>query len=63
VLAGIPALLGLQLAFVYVPVMNWLFQSAPIDLREWGLTAGAGLATFILIEAEKALRRRRRRSA
>ncbi len=63
VLAGIPALLGLQLVFVYVPVMNRLFQSAPIGLREWGLTTGAGLATFILIEAEKALRRWRRRSA
>ena len=61
VLAGIPALLLLQIAFVYLPVMNRLFQSAPIGLREWGLTTGAGLATFILIEAEKALRRRRRK--
>jgi Ca2+-transporting ATPase len=62
VLAGIPALLLLQAAFVYIPLMNRLFQSAPIGLREWGLTAGAGLATFLLIEGEKALRRRRRRS-
>jgi Ca2+-transporting ATPase len=62
VLAGIPTLLLLQLAFIYLPVMNRLFQSAPIGLREWGLTAGAGLLSFVLIEMEKALRRRRRTS-
>ncbi len=62
VLAGIPALLVLQLAFIYLPVMNRLFQSAPIGLREWGLTGAVGLATFILIEAEKGFRRRRRKA-
>ena len=63
VLAGIPALLVLQLGFVYLPVMNRLFQSAPLGAREWGLTAAVGLLTYAIVEVEKAIRRWRRRRA
>ena len=60
VLAGIPALLGLQAAFVYLPIMNRLFLSAPIGAREWGLILGFGVVTYGVIEVEKMLGRRRK---
>lgn len=62
ILAGIPALLVLQAAFVYAPVMNRLSQSAPTGPRPWLLTTAAGLVTFGIIEIEKMVRRARGRA-
>jgi len=55
VLAGAVAMVVLQLAYTYLPVMNRLFQSAPIDLATWGRTVLAGVAVFVIIEIEKRL--------
>ncbi len=52
------ALVALQALFVYVPVMNAWFGSAPVDALGWLLPLGAGVATFLLVEVGKlALRR------
>jgi magnesium-transporting ATPase (P-type) len=45
----------LQLAFTYLPWMNAVFHSAPIDAAAWALIIGCGAALFLLVEIEKAL--------
>ena len=51
------ALLVLQLAFVYVPFMNDLFDTAPLTWRGWGAGFALAVAVFLLTEAFKAVRR------
>ena len=53
---GVLALL--QLAFVYLPAMNHVFGSRPIGIETWLIVLGASVLTFLIIEAEKFLRRR-----
>ena len=48
-----------QIAFVYLPFMNTWFGSAPIGLDIWGYTAALAVAVFLLVEAGKAVDRRR----
>jgi hypothetical protein len=52
-------LLVLQAAFTYAPPMQALFRTAPPDAQAWGLIAALALTIFLLVEAEKALQRRR----
>lgn len=52
------ALLVLQLVFTYAPFMNAWFDSTPIGLHSWVLTAGIGVVVFVVIEAAKAVLRR-----
>lgn len=55
-LAGLlGALLLLHLGFVYSPWMQDWFESAALAPRDWGLSAGLGLALWLLVELEKAL--------
>jgi cation-transporting ATPase F len=54
--AGVATMLGLQLAFTYLPLFNTLFHTAPIDATAWlGIVAFA-LACGVIVGAEKALR-------
>ncbi|MFH2124537.1 MAG: cation-transporting P-type ATPase [Pseudomonadota bacterium] len=53
VLGGAGAMFLLQIAYSYLPVMNRLFQSAPIDLAVWGRITAAGMLVFVIIEIEK----------
>ncbi|MBU4033192.1 MAG: HAD-IC family P-type ATPase, partial [Proteobacteria bacterium] len=55
VLGGSVTMFLLQLAYTYLPVMNRLFQSAPIGLAVWGKTVVAGVLVFVIIEIEKKL--------
>ncbi len=55
------SLLALQAVFVYAPFMHAWFGSAPIGLREWGITLGLAVVVFLLVEAAKALGRARQR--
>ena len=55
---GVATMLGLQLAFTYLPLFNTLFHTAPIDARAWlGIVAFA-LACGAIVGAEKAVRAR-----
>ena len=56
--AMVGVLLVLQAAFTYLPFMNTLFGTAPIEPRIWGFLFAAGFAVFLIVEAEKALSRR-----
>ena len=57
--AGIAAMLAAQLLFTYLPLMNRLFHTAPIGLMDWVHITAVGLAIYLVIGAEKALRLRR----
>lgn len=55
---GAAVLLVLQIAFAYAPFMNNWFGSAPIGLRDWGISLGLAILVFLLAEAGKTLVRR-----
>lgn len=52
---AVGVLLLLQLIFVYAPVMNLWFGSAPLRLQHWLVPMGIGLGVFVLVEIEKAV--------
>jgi magnesium-transporting ATPase (P-type) len=56
--AGIGAMMAVQMLFSYLPLMNTLFHTAPIGWMDWGLIVAVGLAIYLIIEGEKAWRRR-----
>jgi magnesium-transporting ATPase (P-type) len=51
--ASIGALLVLQLAFTYLPVMQEWFHTAPLSWREWGIALSLAAGIFLIVEAEK----------
>ena len=55
---GAAGMLGVQIAFTYVPIMNRLFHTAPIELWWWGVMAGISLTVFALAELKKAITHR-----
>ncbi|MBP7867005.1 MAG: cation-transporting P-type ATPase [Acidobacteria bacterium] len=61
--AGAGVMLTLQLAFAYLPTLNRLFGSAPIDAPAWGVIALLSLALSAVVGLEKKLRSRVRRRA
>jgi Ca2+-transporting ATPase len=59
-LAGIAALLVLQLAFIYAPFMQSVFGTAALSARDLVLSALAGAIILPVISVEKRLRASRR---
>jgi Ca2+-transporting ATPase len=55
---GIGATLAMQAAFVHLPVMNFVFHSAPLGVRDWLACAGVASSIFPFMALEKALERR-----
>lgn len=53
VFSGVAVMLVVQIVYTYLPVMNRLFQSAPIDLGAWVRIVAAGLLAYLIVEAEK----------
>ncbi|HEY0885169.1 MAG TPA: cation-translocating P-type ATPase [Ramlibacter sp.] len=49
---------GLQLATIYVPVLNPIFRTAPLTAPELALCIAAAAVVWIAVEMEKAWRRR-----
>lgn len=58
VFGGAAAMLLLQIGYTYLPIMNRLFQSAPIDFNAWARIVAAGISTYMIVEFEKWLRMR-----
>jgi magnesium-transporting ATPase (P-type) len=54
---AIAAIIVLQLLLTYVPFMNTLFGTAPLDAWNWMLCTAIGIAVFVLVEGEKMLQR------
>jgi magnesium-transporting ATPase (P-type) len=57
VLGGACFAIGVQLLYTYLPVMNRLFQSAPLAAGTWLWVVGAAAAAFSAVELEKYVRR------
>ena len=55
---GSLCMIGVQMIFTYVPLINHWFMSAPISLADWGYSAIAGLVIFAGAEIEKFLTRK-----
>ena len=55
---GLGSMAVLQLAFTYSPLMNTLFQSAPIGLGQWLEIFLVALVCSLLVGVEKYLRHR-----
>jgi magnesium-transporting ATPase (P-type) len=58
---GIVLMIGAQLLFTYLPLMNQLFQTAPIGLAEWKVILIASFLVYLLIELDKWRRRMQNR--
>ena len=57
-LLGVAVMVLLQVAFTYAPLMNTLFDSAPISAAAWGPILLLALVAFVVVEIEKAWRAR-----
>ena len=57
--AGVGVMTLLQLLYTYLPVLNTIFQSAPMGLKEWGLVFTSSLVIYIVVEIEKKISRDR----
>jgi magnesium-transporting ATPase (P-type) len=58
VFIAIGALIIFQLIITYVPFMNTMFGTSPIEWIYWVYVAASGLAVLIIVEAEKFMARR-----
>lgn len=50
----------LQIAFTYLPPLQTVFATVPLDIADWLWIGAAAAAMFLIVEAEKAVARRRR---
>jgi len=62
VIGGALVMIGAQLLFTYLPIMNRLFHSAPISLEIWLKIIGISLVIFLIVEIEKWVRFRAAKS-
>lgn len=53
---GALAMLAAQLVFTYVPFMNEVFHTAPLDAIWWAYLMGAGAVVFLSVELRKVVR-------
>ena len=54
---GVTAMIGLQMLLTYVPSMNRLFHTGPIDGLAWLLIAGSSFVVYLVVGVEKSIRR------
>lgn len=55
-LGGIAVMIGAQLLFTYTPLMNTLFQSAPLSLETWLKVVAVGVFAMLAVGFEKWVR-------
>lgn len=53
ILAGVAAMVLLQLPLTYAPFMNAAFHTAPIGLADWGKVLLVAAAASVVVEVEK----------
>jgi Ca2+-transporting ATPase len=56
---GVGTMILLQLLFTYLPAMNVLFQTAPMQAGQWLEVLVAGLLVYFAVDLEERLQRRR----
>ena len=57
--AGVGVMTLLQLLYTYLPLLNTVFQSAPMGLKEWGMVLTSSLVIYVVVEIEKKISRSR----
>ncbi len=62
VIFGSLAMIALQLLFTYLPAMNALFHSAPIDLDAWWRIVAVAAFAHLVVGVEKTIANRMKRS-
>ncbi|MCX8033931.1 MAG: cation transporting ATPase C-terminal domain-containing protein [Thermodesulfovibrio sp.] len=50
-----------QLAFIYIPVLQWVFRTEPISVSDWQNIILVAISVIIVVEVDKWLRRRNRK--
>ncbi len=60
VLLAVGAVVGLQAAFTYLPPMQALFDTRPLDLVQLAQCAAAGVLVLLVLECDKLVERRRK---
>ena len=63
VIIGALVMVGGQLLFTYLPLMNRLFHSAPIGIESWLRIVGVAAVAYVAVEAEKWIRFGRTRAS
>ncbi|MEB3887035.1 cation-transporting P-type ATPase [Lyngbya sp. CCY1209] len=61
-LLGVALMVGVQLLFTYLPVMQQLFKTAAIGWDEWGIILSASLLIYLVLELHKWWRQRRKKA-
>ena len=59
-LGAVALTFGLQMATIYVPLLNPVFKTEPLSVNELAFTLIMSSAVFIAVEIEKMVKRRRR---
>jgi Ca2+-transporting ATPase len=57
IVVGILAMIILQILFTYMPSMNTIFQTAPIDSEAWIRIVTLAIISYIILEMDKWIRR------
>jgi cation-transporting P-type ATPase F len=57
IIIGITSMLLLQFIYTYLPVMNLIFQSAPIEIASWLRILALAAIAYAIIEFDKWIRR------
>jgi len=57
----IAALLA-QLAFIYVPALQWIFRTEPIFMKDWINIIAVSLSVIAVVEIDKLIRRKRKKA-
>ncbi|MER2520580.1 MAG: cation transporting ATPase C-terminal domain-containing protein [Bdellovibrionales bacterium] len=60
VIYGSLLMIALQFCVTHIPLFNAIFETTPLNTWEWLKIAGVSLLVFLIIEAEKILRRGRK---
>ena len=60
-LAGVVAMMALQMVITYVPLANRLFHTAPLSWDVWMRIVAVGAVAYAVVEFEKWIRLRLRR--
>ncbi|MEQ9022334.1 MAG: cation transporting ATPase C-terminal domain-containing protein, partial [Pseudomonadales bacterium] len=58
IVVGVATMMALQLAFTYLPLMNYLFHTAPIGWDAWWRILLTGVGAYVIVGFEKWLRRK-----
>ncbi len=58
VFIAVAALIILQVIFTYIPFMNTLFGTSPLDISDWIYVLFAGFMVLIIVEVEKLVARK-----